>query len=318
MKFIFVCSILLFLTTTTPSQVVSQSSEETVEDSTNQALETKIQLAELHRLESEQYKISLEAKEIERRLNQRWWEGHKLTEYIIAILFASVLLFGWTRVYLEPILKKQSEVNKLAEERNAIQNELLENQNKLILQQQNDITSERDLLKQEGEKLKAEREKLVKEQGELKLRVKGLDLAIHQAAKKGEFFSILNRKDPINELKNSYGWKIGSDNYFGKFGYYLMARHENVRSHKRNLIVRITEFENLVTTLPEGWCDYIKKILNHQRGGPLLVLDYSYFGLLVDKDVPVGGKIYTKDKEAFEFYAPLSKWSECLADLLKE
>ena len=51
-----------------------------------------------------------------------------------------------------------------------------------------------------------------------------------------------------------------------------------------------------------------------ERDGPVLVLDYTYFGLLADKGAPVGGIIYGRSANlrGIEFYAPLDQWSEKL------
>ena len=102
--------------------------------------ETERLQAETRRLEAEKVKLELEAKEIERRLGARWWQGQKLAQYLLAIVITAALLFGWSRVYLEPILRSEAELNKLAERRNATLNQILE--------------AERSQLIAEGDKLR--------------------------------------------------------------------------------------------------------------------------------------------------------------------
>lgn len=75
-----------------PSQQIARISME----STAMEVENEIRQAEFRRLEAERFKLELEAKEIERRLNAHWWEGHNLTEYLLAIVITAALLFGLT------------------------------------------------------------------------------------------------------------------------------------------------------------------------------------------------------------------------------
>ena len=278
--------------------------------------------AETRRFEAERLKLELEAKEIERRLGVRWWQGQKLAQYLLAIVVAAALLFGWTRVYLEPILRSEAELNKLAEQRNSAVNELLEAQSRQLRQQQTEITNDRDRLKQEADSFKAEMSRLVAERDKLRNEQKGLEKKQKglQARIGGLtvdirkiFFSILNSKDPINELKNSYGWNVSSDNFFGGLGYYLKIKHNDVRSGKTIIVGRKMEVDDLIDDMPNKWREYIENIIS--QSGPVLALDFSYFGLYADKNAPVGGIIYRQPGEDIEFYAPLSEWSDRLGAL---
>lgn len=294
-------------------------------------VEDEIRQAEARRLEAERIKLELETKEIERRLNARWWEGHKLTQYLLAIVITAALLFGWTRVYLEPILRKEAEVNKLAQERNATLNELLEAQYNRIRDEQTEVTKQRDRLKEESDSLKKERKALVterdrlkrdrdsleKRQRELQSIVAGLNLAVDKAAKgEGKFFSILNSGDPIQELERSHGWNMWSDNWFGLLGYYLMIEHPDVRSGKPTVVGRSFEIEEMKREYPDDWREKIEGFIVKSEGQPVLALDYSYFALLDDVQSPVGGVLYRQGGADMEFYAPLSLWSERLGALL--
>lgn len=269
--------------------------------------------AETRRLEAEHLKLELEAKEIERRLGVRWWQGQKLAQYLLAIVITAALLFGWTRLYLEPILRTEAELNKLAERRNATLNQLLEAQYRQVRQEHTEITNDRDRLKQEADSLKAESSQLEKNQKDLRSRVAGLREAVSRVAAGEKFFSILNSTDPIKELKNSYGWNVWSDDYFSWLGHYLIIEHNDVRSGKRIIVGRKMEVDDLIHDVPNKWREYIEDIT--ARSGPVLALDYSYFGLYVDKNAPVGGIIYRQSGENIEFYAPLSEWSEKLGAL---
>jgi hypothetical protein len=306
-----------------PSLQIAQISMESV----TMEVENEIRRAELRRLEAERLKLELEAKEIERRLNARWWEGHNLTQYLLAIVITAALLFGWTRVYLEPILRKEAEVNKLAEERNATLNELLEARVEKIQKQRTDVTNEKNQIEKVAENLRTEKLKLVSERDQLKIErenlrkqqqalrsnVAGLKLAVEKADKgEGTFFSILNSDDPINALK-SHGWKVWSDNYFGRLGYYLVIQHDNVLSGKEIIVGRVFEIDELREDASIDWGKYIEKI--NERNGPVLALDYSYLSLLVNEEAPVGGIFYLPKKGGIEFYVPLSQWSEKMAEL---
>ena len=58
-----------------------------------------------------------------------------------------------------------------------------------------------------------------------------------------------------------------------------------------------------------------------KRDGAVLVLDYTYLGLLADKDALVGGVVYGRGenlKAGIDFYAPLARWSEQLGPLFAE
>jgi hypothetical protein len=135
----------------------------------------------------------------------------------------------------------------------------------------------------------------------------------------------LNENDPIYDLRKSHGWKAGSDDYwrFGKYGYYVVLQHPKVRNNGRILVMRIYEFEEMKedqSTTEDGRQRWRAKLDGAiDRDGPVLVMDYTYFGLLRDKNARVGGVIYGRSAKlnGVEFYAPLAKWSEQLAVLLE-
>lgn len=310
--------------------------------------ENKLQIAETRRLEAERLKLELEAREIERRLNARWWEGQKFTQYLLAIIITAALLFGWTRVYLEPILRKEAEVNKLAQERNAAINDLLEARNNRIIEEREEIANQRDTLKGESDKLKVERGLLVDERDQLKgesnrLReqksnlevqrdrlkadrddlesrrrvlqsvVAGFNLALYELAQDDKkFFSIYNAEDPINELSRSHGWETWIDNWFGALGYYLVIQRPDVRSNEYIIVCRSIEIEDMKRKLPKEWRKELERFIEKSRGGPVLALDYSYLALQNNQEAPIGGMLYRKGGKDVEFYAPLREWSERL------
>src|SRR5215469_4522182 len=95
--------------------------------------EIEIRLAEARKLEAERLKLELEAKEIEHRINARWWEGSRFPQYVVATAITAALLFGWVIAYLQPILRKENELNALAVQRNATLNTMLETKNESLV-----------------------------------------------------------------------------------------------------------------------------------------------------------------------------------------
>ena len=145
--------------------------------------------------------------------------------------------------------------------------------------------------------------------------VSGMKIAVDQAARKGSsFFSILNSGDPINKLHEAYGWEMWSDNYFGWLGYYLVIKHPDVNEGKEIFVGRVMEMEALKRKLPDTWREEVAKM---NERGPILILDYTYFALLVDEKAPVGGEVYKGRGEILELYAPLGDWAKALDRLLR-
>jgi hypothetical protein len=284
--------------------------------------------AEARKIEAERFKLELEAKEIGRRLNAPWWQGQNLTQYLLAVVITAALLFGWTRVYLEPILRKEGELNRKEGELNSIRNELLKAQNEKVRKEQKEAIEERDrqeraakqLAKEQKEaieerdRLEQTAKQLTKERQTLTSQVAGLNIAVDQALQgKGTFFSILNSQDPINELARSYGWKVSSDDWGGF--YYLVIQHPDVRSGTRILVNRFFEIDEIKKKKPADWRHEIEKIIARHAAAGMLALDYSYFALLVETQASVGGVIYGPGAAEIKFDAPLAEWSEKLAAL---
>lgn len=145
--------------------------------------------------------------------------------------------------------------------------------------------------------------------------ISGLKIAVDQAARKGSsFFSILNSGDPINKLREAYGWKMWSDNYFGWLGYYLVMEHPDVNEGRKIFVGRIMEMEALKCKLPDTWREEVAKMTTH---GPIVVLDYTYFALLVDDQALVGGEVYKSGGRILDFYAPLGDWAKALDSVLR-
>jgi hypothetical protein len=299
--------------------------------------EDDVRRAEARRLEAERHKLELESQEIEHRLHTPWWQGQRFAQYLVAIVITAALLFGWTRVYLEPILRKETEVNKLVAERNAVRNELLTAQRDSLQDLSNKLNRERDQLvaerdrladesnrlKEEQSQLVAERDRLRRDRDDLEERqsvlrsiVTRLNQAVYKVAKGNQkFFSILNNQDPINALDRSYGWEMWSDNWFGQLGYYLVAKHPDIRAVDRTIIGRFIEIEDMKRDHPDDWRRRLEKFVAGPNGGPVLALDYSYLALHDDPAAAVGGMLYRPGGKDIEFYAPLSQWSERLGAL---
>jgi hypothetical protein len=267
---------------------------------TESARPVEVYQAEARKIEAERFKLELEAKEIERRLNAPWWQGQNLAQYLLAVVITAALLFAWTRVYLEPILRKEGELN-------SIRNKLLEVQNEKVRKEQLEAIEERDRQQQAAKQL-------AKEQQTLESQVAGLNIAVHRATKgKGEFFSILNSQDPINELTRSYGWKVWSDNWAGF--YYLLIQHPDVCLGTKIVVCRFFEVDEMKSKQRTDWRREIEKIIAQHAAAGILALDYSYFALFVDKQASVGGVIYGPGVVEIKFDAPLAEWAKELGAL---
>lgn len=282
----------------------------------------EVKRAEVRKLDAERIKLELESKEIQRRLNAKWWEGSTFSQYLVAVLITAAILFGWARAYLEPILRRESELNALAERRNSAQNALLEAENKKLSVERMQIEAEKESLKKDRDRLSKESEQLTGErdafrdkQELLKRVVSGLKIAVTQAAKKSSpFFSILNSGDPINRLSKSYGWEMWSDSN-AWLGYYLVIKHPGVNEGQKMFVGRVMEMDDLKRESPDKWRESVERI---NERAPVIILDHTYFALLVDEQAFVGGEVYKKGGEVFEFYAPLSNWAEQLERLLRQ
>ncbi len=285
----------------------------------------KNEMPEISKEQAEIQKLQLEADEIRLRISAPWWRGQNFMRYVVAIAITSALLFGWTRSYLEPILRHEYELNKILEKKNEENNELLAAENINIKQERaaisaerDKLTKERDELKDNAEQLLVERTKLESDRANLERVVVGLNAAVVKAEDRhGRFFSILNTQDPINELDKKYGWEdLWSDNYFGdQLGYYLVLQHKNVFSGKKIFVGRIIEIERLKKRKPDDWKESMKVVT---KVAPVIALDYSYFGLEIDNNAPVGGTLYKNNGEVVRFYAPLEQWADKLNVLLSQ
>src|SRR4029077_17814783 len=65
------------------------------------------------RLAAEKGKIELEAKEIERRLKGRWYDGRFFVQAIVGAVVAAALLATWIMGYMQPILTRRQEIAAL-------------------------------------------------------------------------------------------------------------------------------------------------------------------------------------------------------------
>ena len=286
--------------------------------------ENDIREAQASKLRAETLKLELEAREIERRLSAPRWRGQNLEQYIVAIVITSAVLFGWTLLYLEPILRQETELNELYNATLDARNEKLIRGNKELSKDQAILKTANAKLEREKNRLISEGEALTKQKGGLERVVDGLNLAIEQLADENtgektdeetKFFSIWNSSDPIRELSKSYGWDTSFDDfYYPQLGMYLVIHHKQVRSDKEIFVGRIIEINKLKRDRPKDWQEDLRRITDDV---PVLAVDYSYFGLLVDKSAPVGGTIYKQSGETLKFYAPLGEWTERLGDLLQ-
>lgn len=202
-------------------------------------------------------------------------------------------------------LTLESQTTSLMAERDRLNNEA-----SALRQQTNALRDDSKKLKAERDQLDATRLRLEREQNSLKTIVAGTRVAIERVESgKSKFFSILNAEDPITGLRKSFGWQLGSDNYFSRLGYYLVLRHPAIGANRRVIVLREFEIERLKNDGGPEWSAYLKMIA---KDGPLLALDYSYLALLANESAPVGGLLYLADGRTVEFHAPMSDWARQL------
>lgn len=291
-------------------------------DSLSDNISEVIQQAELKKIEAQTYRIHKETEEIERRLKVKWWMSHNLAQYLVAILVSSAVLFGWTRAYLEPILRREAIINDLEEKRNSLENEVLDANIKVLNEKKDQIevklahiAEEKERLEKEKTVLENEKSKLQEKQLVLAQIVEGLKIVVNKVESGQEkYFSILNSRDSINKLRD-YGWKLWSDNYYGWLGYYLVVEYKSSDTELKIIVGREFELDALKDENPEDWMNKVNDITKSE---PLLILDYSYIGLAVHDNALVGGVLYFDEGEEKEFYAPLKEWSSKLGAVLNK
>lgn len=306
---------------------------------------------EARKVEAECRKLDLESQLLEKTLRAKWWGTGKLLQYLVAVIVTATAGFFWFKGFAEPILRREGDINKLMVERNSEFNKLLEakngrldDQGKQLAKEKQDLeqqmrqlkgrqdelqtqrdeltvkaaksASESNRLRIDGKRLKAERDELdsrritlEREESGLKTAIAGMRVAIDQVkVGKSEFFSILNSDDPITALRRQHGWKVYSDNYFYSLGYYLVISHPKVNDGKIIYVARESDIDRLKRDVGSAWQTYIAKVT---AKAPLLVLDYSYLGLLAKADASTGGVLYLPEiSRPVDFHAPLSDWEK--------
>jgi hypothetical protein len=284
------------------------------------------------RLEAERRKLELEAIEIERRLNAHWWQSERLPQFAVAAVITASLLFGWVKVYLEPIIRREGEITELAERRDRARNELLEAESAKLAAERAELVAEKARLAAERDRLSAantmlnlekvdlstERDALASEKRALQLQFDGIKVNLARVLEgkdNSRLFAIVDH-GPINDLGLRYGWEVWSDDNFSELAYYLRITHKGVNHGKQVIVARSFELDQLKKKRPEKWRDYLDNVNTVPWGGPVLILDVSYFGLYADPNASVGCTIYRKGSKDTGFYAPLPEWSTKLAAVL--
>lgn len=290
-----------------------------------------MQLAEICKLNAETAKLELEIQEIKLRLNNKWWQGTSLLKYIVATVIAIGLILAWVQSFVTPLLNHQKEINNLKTERDKIQNELLTAQKNTLTEKQAKLEIDikgltelrknlesqnkklqKDKLQLEGNQARLEKDKaaLAARQKTLKTAITILKTVINKDGR--DYFSILNRDDPINALRD-FGWNLPSTDYITWLGYYIYATNQDVWDGKEIYIAREFEVDDLKRDYPNRWNEKLKKVTDY---APLLALDYTYVALQVDKKLAAGGTLYLKDGKIIDFYYPLDQWAEKLNSIL--
>ena len=247
---------------------------------------------------------------LSQHLSRRYWFIPGSTK-IFQSLGAGLVFAGAFFFLFQPVMEAVRAVTEKGSKLATLDSKIQERDNRILAQRNEDAEARNE---KEKDQLINEREALTKQKQVLERVVDGLNVAVERAADgKGKFFSIWNSGDPINELSMSHGWDMSSnDHAYYELGMYQEISHKQVRSDKMIRVGRIIEINELKRKAPDDWQERLKRI------GPVLAVDYSYFGLLVDKTAPVGGTLYKQSGESVTFYAPLSEWTQRLGDLLQE
>lgn len=280
--------------------------------------------AELRSLQDERERLELEKLRLEvSQFQAPWWKKPPYLAVLVPVVISTVTLLsvwstGWFDKTRNQLIKEKGELKAEVDDLKAQEHRLnvavekakksegrILQENLRLSKKQRNLTAQLDGLINEVSVLRRERD-------DLQLAEAGLNLAIEQVRKKEDRpFSIVNPRDPIHRLESQYGWKLSSDNRFSELGYYLVIERADVNSGKRVLVSRPFELENLKKKSSD-WREYIDLIQE-----PLLVLDYTYLGLLADEQAPVGGTLYRKGGQIDRFHAPLGEWSAKLKSIIK-
>lgn len=133
---------------------MSTGNEKKISEDLRKDAEHQRLVSETAKNEAERLKLELERKEIEKRLQQRWFSGRIIIQSAIGGLVAAALLATWGIGYLRPILLRSLELNELETEIN------IREINKLK-EFQKEINSELVKVKEENENLINERNRII-------------------------------------------------------------------------------------------------------------------------------------------------------------
>jgi TonB family protein len=102
---------------------MNQDPEDRKTEPISDALKRKIE-SEIAKNKAEEVKLSLEAQEVEKRLRQKWYSGPVLIKWIVAGIITAALLTVWIKTQFEPILKLETQKDKLDNEISLLKLEL--------------------------------------------------------------------------------------------------------------------------------------------------------------------------------------------------
>jgi hypothetical protein len=176
---------------------------ENIKDSHEQ--ETKFEDIEARRFEAEikkntaeSKKLSIEAREIEKRLTQRWFSLKVMIQSAIGGIVGAALLAAWLISYFSPVLSAKHELATLD---NAKLKIILETQKEKNDRMQNQLQEVQATLKVQLESLKEQNETFKIAQVEAEARTKLLQTQLRDASNK---FYELAEKQSITDKKEQY------------------------------------------------------------------------------------------------------------------
>lgn len=215
----------------------SQSQEMLLADMETRRLET-----EILKNKAESEKLAIEAREIEKRLGQRWFSWKILIQSAVGGVVGSALLAAWLIGYFSPVLSAKQEIAKLENEKLKIQAEKQREENDRIQKQLQEL---RSTLEEQLESLKKQNEALQKAQAESEQRAKFLQAQLRDEYKR---FRELAENQAISNEKMQYAQL--ADNT-GKVVDALEKQISQFKSEKIKIAARSEQIAQQIQNLPK-------------------------------------------------------------------
>ncbi len=160
--------------------------------------------SETSRNEAERAKMELEAKEVEKRLKQKWYKGRFLFQAVVGGAVGAALVTTWGIGYFEPILRKELRLSELGVRQLNLENTIQKHLNDLkaeqIKRKTEAIAEENETVKDELKSLAAENEALQKRQAESTQLAKQLQAQLENISRQ---YAELSRKQQLTSAERS-------------------------------------------------------------------------------------------------------------------